>query len=142
MKRIKLKNTCLDIENIYYNRNKLLDELFYKPNDTFTFRNGYYIAGGLVTGSTKEIRFELILPKSLKNIKQVIINSLVVDVRRVNGGYLFNNVDVAKTSGVSIGSSINSDSAVRIVLNSTTAYDTTNNTPCGVEIRSVNLTLK
>ena len=108
----------------------LLDSLFYKDGDTATLTNMIPIPGYITTNST-EMRFNVTVGKSLKNVSTVTVNSMYGLLRGV-AGYVEGNSNqewVGKT-GVTISANIIDYHSVKVSVNSSSALsNATNNSP-------------
>jgi len=80
--------------------NTLVDELYYKAGDTFTTSANLYCTGVLTAGA-EGIRFTLPLPKCTSKVSSATIQKLVVAIRRPEGGYFYNSVDLVQNSNIS-----------------------------------------
>lgn len=88
--------------------------------------------GGLITNSSRNLCFSVILPKSLQNVSSVSVSNSRVWVRHVGGGYLLNNQALTDGGTVTVG--IPGDNIVSITVSRSSAWSATNNTPialCG-----------
>ena len=114
------------------------DALFYKAGDTYKTTQQAIYTGGTVTGSTKSLNFTITLPKSLKNINSVTLNSMTLLVRTTAGAYLnnaSNGIKYGSTSGITYNVYITSENTLLIQLVSSSAYtNVTNNTPVNVAV--------
>lgn len=113
---------------------KMSNDMYYKTGDIYTISGQVYV-GGALTSSSKSVLFTIFLPKRLDNISSVEISGVNVAVRLASGGYWANG-DIADAN-VTVASFTNN--YVTITIESSTASGT-NNTPCNVYIRSLNLT--
>ena len=142
-KLIRPKNdTYWDSSCIVHKKKKLSeileDELYYKPGDTLSCSSGIYL-GGTLTGGIKQIVFSIPLPKSLTKINRITLNSMVLTVRKANGGYL---LDVVKNTDFDGTIRIDKrfDNWVSVYCTSNAEFDAANNIPVAVCINSFNIT--
>ena len=107
------------------------DPTCYYDGDSFV-SSTHLVTQGLVTSSTTALVFSIYLPKMLKNIKEVICNSLSLELRGISG-YLNNESgyqEYVGRSGYTITTHIVTDNMVTIFITKSTAWtNTTNNTP-------------
>lgn len=80
--------------------NTLVDELYYKAGDTFTTSANLYCTGVLTAGA-EGIRFTIPLPKCTSKVSSATIQKLVAAIRRPEGGYFYNSVDLVQNSNIS-----------------------------------------
>ena len=110
---------------------KLQNDLYYKPGDTYS-SNEYLICSGFITTGTTEVQINLRSPKSLKNIKTITITSLYLIIRGISG-YLDNRAsrdEYVGISGYSLNSVIADNYNIRISIIKNSAFtNVTNNTP-------------
>lgn len=131
-------NTTGEWDNSKWNFISLIDkisnDIYYKTGDTYTISGQVYV-GGALTSSSKNVAFSIFLPKSLDNISSVEISGVNVAVRITSGSYWVNG-DISN-SNVSVAAF--DKNIVTISITNNTASGT-NNTPCNIYIRSLNLT--
>lgn len=135
-----------DTSNLVNAINELRDGLYYKSGDSYqTIEQAIYV-GGTVTGGTKSLNFTIPVPKSLKNITKVNINSMTLLVRTTAGAYLNSasgGIMYGSTSGITYNTFISSENTILIQLVSDSAYtNVTNNTPLNVAVSSLQLTFE
>ena len=136
-------------------RNAVTNELYYKSGDTYSTGSTYGAGVGafLTTGRT-QISFDIILPKRINNISEIIVNALAIRVRHGAGGYLLTNDTSAYANVItnkdSQGNDLEvnctnitaqkiSDCQIRIALVFDGEIHETNNIPIAVEYRNINL---
>ena len=110
--------------------------------DTTTNYANRLIVDGFISNSSKEIWFSVPMPKSMANVTPTV-NILKLNVRSVTGTYLLNSsyvaggVDVLSDSTITTTAAKSTDNMLTIELQSTTAWNTTNNTPIAVAIENI-----
>ncbi len=109
-----------------WRRLKTAEEDYYQSGDTETI--GRCITGGYVTSSTTSIRCSILLPKKMDNVTPTITGGSI-SARASTGGYLLSAVDVASA----VTSVAKTSNTLVMYFNSTTAYNTTNNTPVSID---------
>lgn len=136
-----LNNIENGIETNDTNITSLINDVYYKANDTFTC-NGY-VTGGYVSGGTRQFEFALVTDKSMKNITSITIDSCTVIGRTTSGAYLD-----GKNSGITKGDSGYTFTAVKSsnktfyvnILKSSAFTNVSNNTPVNARISSISVT--
>lgn len=121
----------------------IFNELYYKVGDTIEFANynNNITLGGIVTGNSTNISFTLPLPKRLNKVSNVNISTMVLNIRKVAGGYLPSSagyeplIDANTTISTRLF-----DNLLAVTITRNSAFDVTNNTPVGVSINSLSLT--
>lgn len=107
------------------------DDIYYKTGDTFSIVDNYggYYTGGAISGSNKSIVWSIVVPKSLKNITSITVNSMTLTIRHSSGGYIYSSASLSQIDG-NIVPYIVSDNMITFVNERTTAASgATNNTP-------------
>lgn len=121
----------------------IIRELFYQSGDTYSV-SGRIVDNGYISDSAKQINFTLTLPKSMANVTPTI-TELKVNARHVGGGYVFSNgyvsagYDVLADSNITVNLT-KEDDYITVVLQSTTAWSVTNNTPISIACESLEIT--
>ena len=113
------------------------NDFYYKPGDTYTSKASEIIPG-IVTGSTKRIWLQVGLPKSLTNISNITLNSLVGVFRSISG--YVNNISETTTNWATLVDSTRDDKIIVNKVNDNhitislifpeALTNVTNNTPC------------
>lgn len=122
----------------------ILDSIYYKSGDSYSV-SGRIVDNGYISDSAKQINFTLTLPKSMKNVTPTI-TKLKVNGRHVGGGYVFSNsyvsagYDVIADSNITVSVATKQDDFLTVMLQSTTAWSVTNNTPISISIESMTIT--
>lgn len=120
----------------------ILKELFYYSGDTYQVK-GRIVDNGYISDSQKQISFSLTMPKSMKNVTPTI-TELKTNGRHVGGGYIFSSgyisagYDILADPNISI-SITKEDDYLTIVLQNTTAWNVTNNTPVSLSLESLTI---
>ena len=110
----------------------ILEDLFYKNNDTLEITYQTEVSFlGYITGRAKDILFTVPVPKSLKNISQISVDKLEMNIRHVSGGYVGGNNYDFKNYLSSIRK-IN-DHNIDIHLVNSNGWGVTNNTPLSIQ---------
>lgn len=126
--------TPVNDKNLNANFKEIEDTLYYKDGDNYIIDNQCY-TGGALTGSAKEIIFSLVVPKSLKKINKITINSLNIVGRITTGGYAINGtIDSSKVNAYK-----GADNIININVVLDTASNAPNNTPINIYIRTANI---
>lgn len=121
----------------------IIGALFYKSGDTYKV-NGRIVDNGYISDSSKQINFSVTVPKSMANVTPTI-TELKVNARHVGGGYVFSSgyisagYDILADSNITV-SLTKEDDYITVVLQSTTAYSVTNNTPISISMESLEIT--
>lgn len=110
------------------------NEFYYKDGDTYQI-NAIVGVGGWLTGSSTTVSFSIFVPKSLKNINSITVNSFDITARHITGGYALNR---QKTGTIKVVKS--SENAITFEYTHDTALSVTNNTPIAVAIYGMKLT--
>lgn len=119
--------------------------LIVKPGDTLSV--GGFNVGGFISSSTTTIQFDIPIGKIMCGISSVTVNSLYLNMRKVEGGYLGANeyvsggVNAVTNSSYTVTATpkVNQGSvSIKIVRN--TSFTTTNNTPVAIECHKCELT--
>lgn len=139
--------------NSIYNQDgeSLEDFFYYESGDVITFgdngQSGAYIVTGFVSGSTKTIFFSLRTDKSLKNISNITIQKMNLNIRKSEGGYInpdgggYTNGGYNFLNDFSLVSYIVGEYEIQLRVVSDTAFDVKNNTPLSLEVNNVTLKL-
>lgn len=120
----------------------------YMPGDTYYVKNPQDdmigSMGGAVSNSTTEIRFMLLLPRSLAKIKSVTVNTLKLNIRHVGGGYLGLTYAIAGgydfLANYSVYTHIMGENMLSICIKNSDGWGCTNNTPLAIEPGTIKLT--
>ena len=121
----------------------IIGALFYRSGDTYKV-NGRIVDNGYISDSSKQINFSITVPKSMANVTPTI-TELKVNARHVGGGYVFSSgyvsagYDVLADSNITVNLT-KEDDYITIVLQATTAYSVTNNTPISISMESLEIT--
>ncbi len=124
----------------------LSSDLYYKNGDTYniTYGNLRLQAAGVLTTDKKEIAFSITVPKSLKNISSVTINSLKLNIRAADGGYVGSSSFVFPgtdfLNGYTVDAGISAENVIGFLITSSTAFNYTNNITLGIDVGELNLT--
>ena len=118
------------------NYDAMIDELYYKANDTFEVGSSggttYSIYPGFVSASTTNVLFSITTTKRLDNINTITINSLEL-VLRGGSGYLNSSsgfTEYKGASGYTLSATIRGEREIVIsVLKSSAFTNVSNNTP-------------
>ena len=118
------------------NYDAMIDELYYKANDTFEVGSSggttYSIFPGFISVGTTTVLFSITTTKRLDNINTITINSLEL-VLRGGSGYLNSSsgfTEYKGASGYTLSATIRGEREIVIsVLKSSTFTNITNNTP-------------
>lgn len=115
-------------------------DIYYTPGDTYTVTESHSVAySGYVTGSSQDIRFTIPVPKSLKNISQITVTTLILNIRHVGGGYIGGSS--AHDFKSNVGSIVNSNNnLISITLHNNNGWGVTNNIPVSVQPANMTLT--
>lgn len=115
-----------------------IDALFYENGEIYQINNSYINVGGCITSGQKQLRFAIFTPKLLTNISSIVVDNAKLTVRHVGGGYLLDAQDVtSRLEAHKAGHNV-----IYLVYVSSSAINTTNNTPVAVEINDLKLTFK
>ena len=121
----------------------ILDELYYKSGDTYSV-SGRIVDNGYISDSCKQIMFSLTMPKNMKNVTPTI-TELKANGRHVGGGYIFSNAfiaagyDVLNDPDITVTVTKEED-FITVLLQSTTAWSVTNNTPVSMSLEALEVT--
>lgn len=127
--------TPINDKNLNANFSELEDALYYKDGDTYKLSSATYF-NGQVSGGATQILFSIPLPKRLNKIKDIIVNSYDITIRKSTGGYALNR----ETQNFSdIKAYIQQNNLVSFVFTYKEALDVTNNTPCGIAIYGLDI---
>ena len=118
------------------NYDAMIDELYYKANDTFEVGSSggatYSIYPGFVSGSTKNLLFSITTTKRLDNINTITINNMELVLRGISG-YLNSSAGFTEykgASGYALSADIRGENQIVIsVMKSTAWTNISNNTP-------------
>ena len=133
-----------DSESLEVNGVNILDALFYKAGDTYNVK-GRIVDNGYISNSSKQINFTITLPKSMANVTPTITD-LKVNGRHVGGGYVFSSAyisagyDVLADSNLTVSILSKQDDFITVLIESTTAWSVTNNTPISISVESLEIT--
>lgn len=107
-------------------------ELYYKNNDTLSIKNLACL--GHLTSSKTQIIFNIITEKRLDNISTITINSMTVNVRHSDGGYILNGIDLTEGD---VSATKSTNNTIRVVYKTESNF--TNNCPLSVDIASAEI---
>lgn len=131
-KSLKIENdTYIDSGSIVHNREVLKNYLEYQDGEKMVNIIGFTVAGYL-TGSKKNIEFSVPTEKSMVNIKSITINTLKVNIRHSDGGYIYSQVDLVGETDITLIARKATNNIIMFTINAENAYDFTNNTPVSV----------
>lgn len=114
------------------------DPIYYKNNDLFEPTS--LSCAGYLTTSRKSVGFSVLLEKRLDNINEIIIESLICEIRHSDGGYIAQNVELSTLGSLSVSKSTNNILGISLSLNTASSY--TNNCPVNVRITSGTIKFK
>lgn len=112
-----------------------LDDLFYKPGDTFEI-NAYTAFSGLLTSGCKSIHFSIPVCKSMANITKVTLDSFNLEIRHPDGVYLGD--DITSIDGT-INIAKRTDNLLEVAFIFNTAFSVTNNVPLSIAAHSLKI---
>jgi microcystin-dependent protein len=120
----------------------------YKPGDTYYVKcpqaNMIGGLGGTLSNSNTEVRFLLLLPRSLVNIKSVTVNILKLNIRHPDGGYIGPSSAVDNgydfLSNYPIYVHLMGENMLNICIKNENGWGYTNNTPLSIEPNEIKLT--
>lgn len=124
----------------------ILKAIRYEDGETETL--GGMLTGGVLTNSATRVMFSVVLPRSMDNMT-VTLNALKLNVWHTGGGYVLSNAyeadghDVIADSSITVTMSKVSANTLAFALdkNDLTQFNGTNNTPIGVLINTISITL-
>lgn len=134
------------ILNEKFNNYVLSSNLYYKNGDIYniTYKDIRPQLAGALTGSKKQIIFSIVVPKSLQNISSVTVNSLKLNVRAADGGYLgassYTEGGIDFLNGYSVTAEVAAENVVGVWIISDTAFNYTNNITLGIDVGEMKLT--
>lgn len=117
-------------------------ELFYQKGNKYSANNR--IVNGYITNESKQIYFTLTLPKSMANVTPTL-TELKINGRHVGGGYIFSSAyisagyDVLNDSALNVSIAQKTDDYITVLIESTTAWSVTDNTPVSISIESLKI---
>lgn len=131
-----------DDESLEVGGINILKELFYFPGDKYTV-NGRIVDNGYISDSSKQINFSVTLPKNMQNVTPSV-TKLKVNGRHVGGGYIFSNSYVSAGYDILADPNLTvtlnkEDDYITIIIQSTTAWSVTNNTPVSISCESLEI---
>lgn len=132
--------------NEKFNNYVLSSNLYYKNGDIYNiiYKDIRPQLAGALTGSKKQIIFSIVVPKSLQNISSVTVNSLKLNIRAADGGYLgassYTEGGTDFLNGYSVTAEVAAENVVGIWIVSDTAFDYTNNITLGIDVGELKLT--
>ena len=150
---------CRGIPVMFFDKNKASvgvncypegDNTFEVDGFTFIYKAGNteavnaYQALGMVTDNMTKLRFTVFLPKSIANVTPSI-TELKVNVRKSEGGFIIassytsGGYNVLTDPDLTVSVAKASDNAITIDIDSTTAFNCTNDTPQAVSVESLRL---
>lgn len=105
-----------------------VDDLYYKAGDTYS--GTYMVINGLITSSSKGLRFGLSVPKMLDNITTVTVTSMTGTLRSVLG-YIDSDSSIRDVTSLgTVTTTIRNSNYITIAVDASTAFtNVTNNTP-------------
>ena len=121
----------------------LFGEMYYKSGDTATLSD--FCCAGYTTSSNKKLRFTVPLPKAISGVTPTV-TKLVIVARHSDGGYTLDNSatahDVINDASLTLTVSMPTGQPrmLQMDVESTTAFNGTNNTPQAVWITDLGLT--
>lgn len=130
-------NTPLNSDNLNNNFGELYNDMYFKSNDVEDISN--YITGGLLTSGATKLILTIPVSKSMKNISSIEITRGLGYIRKVTGGYFLQAVDLTNIPDCTVECTKISDCLVRVVIQKSTAFDETNNTPTANELTNLRL---
>lgn len=137
-KSIKDKNYYFDSAGITHNKetlSELLDEidgqLHYKSGDAIVNNTGFNVSGYL-SGAKTTIEFSVPVEKSMKNISNITVNALKVNVRHVGGAYIYNQVDLTQETDITLTPRKAMNNMINFSVVKDGTFDATNNIPVSV----------
>lgn len=134
------------ILNEKFNNYVLSSDLYYKNGDIYNiiYKDIRPQLAGALTGSKKQIIFSIVVPKSLQNISSVTVNSLKLNIRTADGGYLgassYTGGGIDFLNGYSVTAEVAAENIVGFWIISDTAFDYTNNITLGIDVGELKLT--
>ena len=123
-------DTALNQQNINYN--DLVNSLYIKSGDVIDLRNGIYV--GILTGGWKTLQFTIPLNRPIDpNVSRVSVDSVNVEVRHSDGGYIAQNVSLASIGSVSASISTGRNTVLIQVDLTNAASSFANNSVCALK---------
>lgn len=117
-------------------------ELFYQKGNKYSANKR--IVNGYITNESKQIYFTLTMPKSMANVTPTL-TELKINGRHVGGGYIFSSAyisagyDVLNDSALNVSIVKKDDNYITVLIESTTAWSVTDNTPVSISIESLKI---
>lgn len=117
-------------------------ELFYQKGNKYSANKR--IVNGYITNDSKQIYFTLTMPKSMANVTPTL-TELKINGRHVGGGYIFSSAyisagyDVLNDSALNVSIAKKTDDYITVLIESTTAWSVTDNTPVSISIESLKI---
>lgn len=139
----------LNIENINASlisiRNEIRKDSVFEKGSEFSVSNtNYFIVGGLLTTSATEIKFSIVLPKTIES-QFILVTELKLNVMH-SGSYIPNIGYVEGGTDFIEGNSVKAykitDNIVGIAIKSNSSFNATNNYPLAIEINKITLQFK
>ena len=121
----------------------------FRPGDTYQIsvpNEGGGGIGGLLSNSNTEIRFVLLLHRGLSKINSITVNTMKLNVRHADGGYVGASSNSAVSGGYdflanyTITATKAGDNAVNICIKKSSSFGYTNNAPLAIEPNNIKLT--
>jgi hypothetical protein len=117
-------------------------DMFFHAGDGITLSD--ITAAGLITNSGRQILFSVTLPKFMVGVSPTL-TAMRLNIRITSGGYALsssyatNGYDVLADSTITVQTNARTPNIIDFVLDKTTAYNGTNNTPVAVRIHNITL---
>lgn len=118
----------------------------FQPGDTYSIvlpDTGPGSIGGCISNSNTELRFVLLLHRGLSKISTVTVNTLKLNIRHANGGYIGPTASVTGgydfKANYTVTASKCGDNAVNICIKGS-GFGYTNNCPISIEPNNIKLT--
>lgn len=131
----------IDYKGIEYSLSddKVRDLIFYKPGETITLKN--LLCTGYLSGSQKNLHINVILPKRQDLTAGVTIESLKINIRKPEGGYIEyeayvnggNEYQGISNYTISIYGKQSNQLNIKVLKDETYLYSV-NNTPLSIEV--------
>lgn len=127
----------------YVLNNSITNNTYYKSGDTYTLTGDWTLAG-YTSSSRQAIVFTFFTPKSIEKISTITVNTLSINVRHADGGYMGTSAYVAGGYNfLSIGSAEakkTGPNCVTIYFTLNSAHSYANNTPVSVSQGTIKVT--
>jgi len=135
-------NGTLDAQALNFINLNTVKEFFYQKGNKYSASNR--VVNGYITNDSKQIYFTLTLPKSMANVTPTL-TELKINGRHVGGGYIFSSAyisagyDVLNDSALNVSIAQKTDDYITVLIESTTAWSVTDNTPVSISIESLKI---